>query len=410
MTQDSDFGLEMCRHGDIQEAFSMPGHIRICEALSYWYEESSTPPPPDMLEQALLRVELTPAEVSDALEELREPFNADGDEARFIIEEANDFLLRSVLDKGAATALRHMERGDTGLALMAMREAVDSTFATFDMGLDYFDDLERLEGEPQQLLTIPTGVERIDLAMTGGLKEGELGVVLGRTSLGKTWFLIEMGLVALQHGFSVAHYTLELSQMNVAKRYDMAFASDLLGEGVRLVDVAGKLKEVRGEVRGKLIIKDYATDRATVADLRSHVMGMKRRGVPIDLVVVDYADLLHSTSRWDDMRHVLHQTYQDLRGLGGELGVPVWTASQTNRPAFSKQRPTLEDFGEAYSKAQVADVVVSLCQTEKEKDAGIMRLFLAKNRDGKDAIEAEIQTAFDKGRMNAGRVRDVEFV
>ena len=69
-----------------------------------------------------------------------------------------------------------------------------------------------------------------------------------------------------------------------------------------------------------------------------------------------------------------------------ELNVPIWTASQANRDSAKSDIVGLENMSEAYGKAMVADVVLSLSRKPMEKDAGTGRIFVAKNRAGRDGV------------------------
>jgi len=69
-----------------------------------------------------------------------------------------------------------------------------------------------------------------------------------------------------------------------------------------------------------------------------------------------------------------------------ELNIPVWTASQANRDSAQSDIVGLENMAEAYGKAMVADVVISISRKAAEKSSGVGRLFIAKNRAGRDGI------------------------
>ena len=69
---------------------------------------------------------------------------------------------------------------------------------------------------------------------------------------------------------------------------------------------------------------------------------------------------MRSTRQYDSLRHELKLIYEELRNLAGELNVPVWTASQSNKEGSEKDVVGLTNMGESYAKAQVADVVLTL--------------------------------------------------
>ena len=95
---------------------------------------------------------------------------------------------------------------------------------------------------------------------------------------------------------------------------------------------------------------------------------------------------MRSTRQYDSLRHELKLIYEELRNLAMELRVPIWTASQANRDSANSDIVGLENMSEAYGKAMVADLVVSLSRKATEKSTGAGRIFIAKNRAGKDGI------------------------
>jgi replicative DNA helicase len=107
---------------------------------------------------------------------------------------------------------------------------------------------------------------------------------------------------------------------------------------------------------------------------------------------------MRSTRSYDSLRHELKLIYEELRNLAMELRIPVWTASQANRDSANSDIVGLENMAEAYGKAMVADFVVSISRKATEKATGAGRLFIAKNRAGKDGIvfPIHIDTALSK--------------
>ena len=95
---------------------------------------------------------------------------------------------------------------------------------------------------------------------------------------------------------------------------------------------------------------------------------------------------MRSSRQYDSLRHELKLIYEELRNLAMELNIPVWTASQANRDSAKSDVVGLENMSEAYGKAMVADVVISLSRKPMEKSTGVGRLFVAKNRAGRDGL------------------------
>ena len=110
------------------------------------------------------------------------------------------------------------------------------------------------------------------------------------------------------------------------------------------------------------------------------------KGFVPSIIIVDYADIMRSTKSYDSLRHELKLVYEELRNLAMEMNIPVWTASQANRDSANSDIVGLENMSEAYGKAMVADVVISLSRKAAEKSTGSGRLFVAKNRAGRDGL------------------------
>jgi replicative DNA helicase len=133
--------------------------------------------------------------------------------------------------------------------------------------------------------------------------------------------------------------------------------------------------------------------------LRNHIEKLNLKGFVPSLIIIDYADIMRSSRTFDSLRHELKLVYEELRNLAMELNIPIWTASQANREASSSDVVGLENMSEAYGKAMVADVVVSISRKPSEKADGSGRLFVAKNRAGRDGILFPIHIDTSQSRI-----------
>ena len=123
------------------------------------------------------------------------------------------------------------------------------------------------------------------------------------------------------------------------------------------------------------------------------------QGMKPDMVIVDYADLLRDVSGGREVRHMLGNIYEDLRGLAGEHDIPVWTASQANRSALEEDIIGAEKIAESYAKIMTADFVVSLSRKIEDKLAGTGRWHVIKNRFGPDGITFPSKANMSTGQM-----------
>jgi len=212
-----------------------------------------------------------------------------------------------------------------------------------------------------------------------------LAVVIAPTGAGKSHVLVHLGAMAMKQGKNIVHITLELADTAVAKRYDACLTGYNLNH---LIEKKEDILEKIQDVDGQLIIKEYPTKSATVGMIKNHLEKIRQHEMAIDMVILDYGDLVRPSggNKNSEKRHDLESIYEDLRAIAQEFKCPVVTASQTNRKGLNEEVITMESISEAFNKCFVADFIISLSRTIKDKNCNIGRIFVAKNRNGPDAM------------------------
>jgi hypothetical protein len=251
-----------------------------------------------------------------------------------------------------------------------------------DLGLDYVDSFESII-EDVKRNSISTGWDVVDELMDGGLGPGELGVVMAPSGIGKSWFLSKIACSAIQMGMNVLHYTLELSENYVGQRYTTILTGIQTTEHKERKDeIIRKIKQTPGRVR----IKYYPPQFATSKTLSAHIEKLRASGFNPNLIIIDYADLLKSSNSRDGLYAELGGIYEELRGLSGEAGIPIWTATQTNRAAIDHEVIQADSVGDSYKKVQTADFIMSVSRKTKDKLSNTGRIHIVKNRFGPDGM------------------------
>ena len=251
-----------------------------------------------------------------------------------------------------------------------------------DFGYDYFLDFEK-RFELKARNPVSTGWKEIDGITHGGLGKGELGVVVAPTGAGKSMALVHLGSQAIKQGCNVVHYTLELQDKVIGNRYDAC----ITGFGLNaLFGLKDEIYEKIKDMSGGLIIKEYPTKSASTQTLRAHLEKLRKREVPIDMIIMDYGDLLRPVSAQKEKRNELESIYEELRGIAQEYECPVWTASQTNRAGINAEIVDMSLISEAFNKCFVADFICSISRTVEHKASNTARMFVAKNRNGIDGL------------------------
>ena len=300
---------------------------------------------------------------------------------KYIRETSLDFCKKQKLKEALMTSVDLIQNSSYD----EVRRVIDNALnlgTDNNFGHDFLKDFE-LRYEIKARSPITTGWPKVDSIMKKGLGSGELGVVIAPTGAGKSMALAHLGAHAVKAGKNVVHYTLELSEAVTGQRYDSCLSS------VPLSTLFARKEEVLesiSDLEGSLIIKEYPTKTASCNTLKSHIEKLKKRNQKIDMIIVDYADLLRPTSNFREKIDELGSIYEDLRAIAKENKCPLWTASQTNRTGLNAEVVTMESISEAFNKCFVADFICSISITIKDKNANTARLFIAKNRVGPDGL------------------------
>ena len=302
-------------------------------------------------------------------------------DADYIKEQSLDFCRKQKLKEAIVKSVKLLQKSSFDDVSKVINDAL-KLGANNDYGYDYVKDFEeRFQIKSRNPVT--TGWNQIDLICRNGLGRGELGVVIAPTGAGKSMVLVHLGAEALKLGKTVVHYTLELADVSIASRYDSCITGIDLGD---LIPMKEKVFEAVKDVSGTLVVKEYPTKSASTRTIKSHLEKLRQRGMNVDMVIVDYGDLLKPVTVTREKRHDLESIYEELRGMAQEFQCPIWTASQTNRSGLNAEVITMESISEAFSKCFVADFIFSVSRTVEDKSIKGGRIFIAKNRNGPDGL------------------------
>jgi replicative DNA helicase len=242
------------------------------------------------------------------------------------------------------------------------------------------------------VIGVSTGFVDLD-KMTSGLQQGELIIVAGRPSMGKTTIVMNMAEhVALAEKKSVAVFSMEMSGPQLAMRmigsvgrvdqHELRTGTFKEDDWTRLVDAVGKLNEAQ------LYIDDTAG--LNVLEVRSRARRLHRQCGGLALVIIDYLQLMSGTSNTagENRATEIAEISRSLKSLAKELKVPVIALSQLNRSVDARQdkRPMMSDLRESGAIEQDADVIMFIYRDEVYNPApeakGLAELIIAKQRNG----------------------------
>lgn len=268
---------------------------------------------------------------------------------------------------------------------------INESFSSLrDVVKDSFEMIEQLYARKEAVTGIPSGFRDLD-EMTSGFQPGDLIIIGGRPSMGKTAFALNIAqYVGVETGKPVAIYSLEMSKRQLAIRLLASEAmvdSKKLQRGFikkedwhKLTTAAGRLAEA------PIFIDD--TPNLSVIEMRAKARRLKAEH-GLALIIVDYLQLIRGRSNVERREQEISEISRSLKALAKELDLPVIALSQLNRAVEQRtdKMPTLADLRESGAIEQDADVILFLYRDEvyhknKPDNKGKAIVRIAKQRNG----------------------------
>ena len=351
----------------------------ILDVVLTHFRTYKTPPTKDVLKVKVTEIEHDVLKVA-VVEQLKEVFRyMESDDLSFVKDEILKFCKNQEIKHAIMDSVNLLKNGNYDENKTKIDSAMKAGADT-NIGHEYKSQVALRYNEAARH-TITTGWDVVDDLMDGGLAPGELGVVMAPAGIGKSWLLINIGANAIRNGKNVVHFTLELNENYVGQRYDSVITG-IPAQNLKNYqeDIENKMSHISGE----LVIKYYPTKSVGVMALKAHIEKSAMVGKAPDLVIVDYADLLKVSAK--DKHEALEELYEELRGMAGEYGVPVWTATQAGRSALEDDIIEADKIAASYGKVMVSDFIMSLSRKVQDKLSGTGRVHIVKNRFGPDGM------------------------
>lgn len=243
---------------------------------------------------------------------------------------------------------------------------------------------------------IETPWPEINDLLQGGLGEGDLGLIYGNPGGGKSWLAMAIAAHAVKLGKTVFFYTLELGEKYVGRRFDSVFTEINVNE---VENNKETIIETLEGLEGKLVIKEYPMKGASLDTIKAHISKSESLGLKPDMIIVDYLDLLRSTTNGMGGKEELDDIYREAKGLAKEYGVPLWSPSQVNRAGARDNIIEGDKSAGSYDKIMIADFVLSLSRKKEDKIGGTGRFHVMKSRFGGDGMSFFVSADTSRGKF-----------
>ena len=317
--------------------------------------------------------------------------------ARIVKEKA---ILRGLVDVASDVVGRAMS-GNTGDVEQFLDEAENAVYRISERrvraGFSKVEEIivgsiERIQQlyERRELVTgVPTGFYELN-KLTAGLQGGDLIIIAGRPSMGKSALATNIGQKAAEAGYPVALFSLEMSKESLVLRM-LCGEARVDGQKVRTGHLGDREMPRLAMAAARLAELPFYIDDTpalSVMEVRSRSRRLMRDVGQRGLIIVDYLQLMRANRDVDSREQEISMISRSLKGLAKELDVPVVALSQLNRQVESRadKRPMLSDLRESGAIEQDADLIAFVYRDEfynkASTEEGVAEIIIAKQRNG----------------------------
>jgi RecA/RadA recombinase len=374
---------------------------RIATVVSeYWTKYGTRVPSVDLQEAVRQAAARLGAAERDALErELARVLATEAPrETGFITDQVREQAELRTMEQGILEAAAVLAAGPSAVGtareILAKASAplvpADARVRTISYLKDANVRLGKWRAGEEQGERISTGFSALDYAMRGGPTRREVHYFIAPPKGGKTAALLHVVAAASRRRYGVYVATYEMQAMRMALRMDRKFARSTSGE--LALDTKNLERALVGLGRsgaGEVVIDECLPQQPeSVAAAARRVEQIRREGGRVDLVVLDYLNIMGASREEREKRHELAKVSREIASLAKELDVLVWTAALVNRAAVNKQIIRKTDIAEVFEVVAVADGMVAICATRDMVRDGYRRFYVAAAREEADEVRA----------------------
>jgi replicative DNA helicase len=372
----------------LKDALEKQGQLDFVGGLTYLYQLSDESVPPDIAYQ-----------IVDILEEKARRRKA-SEKTKEILDKINS---KEDIDETIGEALRNFKE------LLKDNKASIETFKS--VLKNHLKEINEILKNPNVIRGLPSGFYELD-RLTSGFHGGELTVIGARPGMGKTAFALNIAYNVASQGKKVLFFSLEMSKKQLSLRtYSMISEVPLskIRSGLLNDEEVEKITSSyleNADILERMVLVD---DVSYLSDIMKIAYSMDS----IDLIIVDYLQLIKTKNKYQMRYQELADIVNSLKFLSKDLDVPIITLAQVNREVEKKadKRPTLSDLRESGDIEATADVVMFLhregyYKKDGDVDDNVAEVIIAKNRNGESGV---VKLRFDRRIQRFSESQEVSF-
>jgi len=341
-------------------------------------------------------------------------FNID---VELLTSNAEKFFKQQNLAKAINKCTEILKRGNSDNYFTMedlIKKALDVNMTT-NLGHHLFETLEDDLKEDYRC-AIPTGADKLDESLYGGLGKGELGVIISPLGIGKTscttGFCANAAISKTEdnnyQGYKVLHFFFEDTEVAIKRKYygyvtniDACELSTPINRPIAMKILSDNNNELRKLLYQNIIYQRLTTGEYSASDIKYLIQQYISKGFIPDMVVIDYFECLKPEKNIDGYNETEWTregiTMRKLEAIAKEFNLAIWVPVQSTKNAINQEYVGVEHGGGSVMKTQIGHIVISLAQTLEQKEQGKLNLFIGKLRAAKIG-----RTSFPNVRFNNG--------
>lgn len=395
--EDKEFFKDLCDIID-QNLFTDPNLKTLVGVMREYYKKEQVPPGYDVLKIVLSDKAHNETEKEFYLSVVDKVHQTSSEGSEYIKELSEKFFKQQNMIRVANEIIKIAGKGDISnydRCVEILNKALTQGTSE-DLGYSVFDNENETLSEDYRV-AIPTGIGKIDETLEGGLGKGELGVIVGSSSFGKTSLTTAMSSFAATYrcpqnnndGYKVLQIVFEDRVKQIQRKH----IGRITGFEAKDLSKPGIIEQVREQLakygdrellQKNLRIVRLPSGEKTADDIKRLIIKLRNIGFSPDMVIVDYFEcLLCKGDSSDDKWEKEGKTMRKFESIAGELNIAMWIPVQGTKDSLNAEVVTMDKAGGSFKKIQIAHIVMSIARTVEDIEASKATIAILKNRAGK---------------------------
>lgn len=366
--------------------------------MKEYYEREEAVPSYSMMGIALNEKAHNNVEKEIYSETLKKIMETSSEGVDYIRELAEKFFKQQNIVKTANSILKIAGNGDTSKydeCVELLNEALNQGTKE-NMGNTVFEDLGETLSDDYRT-PIPTGIGKVDEVLEGGIGKGELGVIIGSSSFGKTSMTTAIASFAATYkcpqnnfnGYKVLQIVFE-DRIKQIQRKHIGRITGIEARDLSKPEYKDRVREILDKYPDKdmlmnnLKIVRFPSGEITASHIQRYVKKQINSGFKPDMIIIDYFECLShiGDSSSSNEYEKEGRTMRKLESMAGELDIAIWIPTQGTKDSVNAELVTMDKAGGSFKKIQIAHMVMSIARTVEDIEANRATIAILKNRAG----------------------------